>query len=57
MLVAALETFAQRGLEHQREAALEHVHAIVGESQLLPADNTGPRQISVPRSELAPLLA
>jgi hypothetical protein len=28
-----------------------------GEGQLLPADNTGPRQISVPRSELAPLLA
>lgn len=28
-----------------------------GEGQLIPADNTGPRQISVPRSELAPLLA
>jgi hypothetical protein len=28
-----------------------------GEGQLMPADNTGPRQISVPRSELAPLLA
>jgi hypothetical protein len=28
-----------------------------GEGQLLPMDNTGPRQISVPRSELAPLLA
>lgn len=28
-----------------------------GEGQLLPADNTGPRQITVPRSELAPLLA
>jgi hypothetical protein len=27
------------------------------EGQLMPADNTGPRQISVPRSELAPLLA
>jgi Protein of unknown function (DUF4232) len=28
-----------------------------GEGQLIPADNTGPRQISVPRSELAPLMA
>jgi hypothetical protein len=28
-----------------------------GEGQLLSADNTGPRQMSVPRSELAPLLA
>jgi hypothetical protein len=28
-----------------------------GEGQLLPADNTGPCQLSVPRSELAPLLA
>ncbi|WP_123027424.1 DUF4232 domain-containing protein [Mycolicibacterium stellerae] len=28
-----------------------------GEGQLMPADNTGPRQISVPRKELAPLLA
>ena len=28
-----------------------------GEGQLIPADNTGPREISVPRSELAPLLA
>jgi hypothetical protein len=28
-----------------------------GEGQLIPADNTGPRQISVPRSELAPLIA
>jgi hypothetical protein len=28
-----------------------------GEGQLIPADNTGPRRISVPRSELAPLLA
>lgn len=28
-----------------------------GEGQLMPADNTGPRQISVPRSELAPLMA
>jgi hypothetical protein len=28
-----------------------------GEGQLIPADNTGPREISVPRSELAPLTA
>ena len=28
-----------------------------GEGQLIPADKTGPRQILVPRSELAPLLA
>ncbi len=28
-----------------------------GEGQLIPADNTGPRQISVPRGELAPLIA
>jgi hypothetical protein len=28
-----------------------------GEGQLVSADNTGPRQISVPRSELAPLMA
>jgi hypothetical protein len=28
-----------------------------GEGAVLPGDNTGPRQISVPRSELAPLLA
>jgi hypothetical protein len=28
-----------------------------GEGQLVPADNTGPRQFSVPRTELAPLLA
>lgn len=28
-----------------------------GEGQLIPADNTGPRHISVPRSELAPLMA
>jgi hypothetical protein len=26
-----------------------------GEGQLIPADNTGPREISVPRGELAPL--
>jgi hypothetical protein len=28
-----------------------------GEGQLIPADNTGPRRLSVPRTELAPLLA
>jgi hypothetical protein len=28
-----------------------------GEGQLIPADNSGPRQLSVPRSELAPLIA
>ncbi len=28
-----------------------------GEGQLIPADNTGPRQISVPRGDLAPLMA
>lgn len=28
-----------------------------GEGQLVPADNTGPREISVPRTELAPLPA
>jgi hypothetical protein len=28
-----------------------------GEGQLVSADNTGPRQMSVPRRELAPLLA
>jgi len=28
-----------------------------GEGQLVPADNTGPRQFSVPRTELAPLMA
>lgn len=28
-----------------------------GEGQLIPGDDTGPRQITVPRSELAPLMA
>ncbi|MGZ6780499.1 MAG: hypothetical protein ACXVGO_16080, partial [Mycobacterium sp.] len=35
----------------------EAVIFFFGEGQLIPADNTGPRQISVPRDELAPLLA
>lgn len=35
----------------------EAVIFFLGEGAALPGDNTGPRQMSVPRSELAPLLA